>query len=121
MTFGARVEYLKHDRHIFEKHILQTHPNDHQIFCDINGIMRRLAVSIPGQACHTDLTFSGQINHLMIDNWAIYMMNDELNRRLLEFQDDQVLTIKSNVIDNMLPGWEKLKVQDSLLSAMKLQ
>lgn len=121
MTFAVRSEYLTHDWRILDEYTNGIHPNDHQLFCDVNGSMRRLAVSIPGWACHTDLTFSGKANHLLIEPWAIEMMNAQLDRDLVSFQDEQVLAIKAKVIDKLVPGWDKLKMQDSLLKAMKLQ
>lgn len=121
MTFAMRAEFLRHDWKLFDQYTNDVHPNDHQLFCDINGSMRRLAVAIPGWACHTDLTFSGVANRMLIDNWAIEMMNNQLDKEIVNFNDEQLIAIKSKVIDNMVPGWDKLKMQDSLIKAMKLQ
>ena len=120
MTFAMRAEFLRHDWAILDRYTDGQHPNDHQLFCDLNGSMRRVGVAIPGYACHTDLTFSGAAGRMLIEEWAIELMNRQLDQDIDNFQDEQLSAIKARVIDKMPAGWDKLKMQDSLLKAMKL-
>lgn len=120
MTFATRVELLQHDYNVWKEYTSGEHPNDHQAFCDLNGRGRRLAVCIPGRACHTDLTFSGQVSHVLIDPWAIDMMIHELDRRLDEAQKDNFpfWLLRQSILENKkLGGWELLKMQAALLDS----
>jgi hypothetical protein len=84
MTFGAKIRTLKKDMKIWEEYTSGDHPFDHDIFMSLNNKDRRLAVCIPGVACHTDLSFSGMINQMSLDPWAIDMMVAYLNRECEE-------------------------------------
>ena len=69
MTFGTKVKTIKEDIDVFREFTKGDHPHDHHIFTKLSSdYRRRLAVCIPGSACHTDLTFSGAVNHVMIDD-----------------------------------------------------
>jgi hypothetical protein len=98
MTFGTTVKTLKADLDIWKKHTTSDHPYDHDIFTDLKAKGRRLIVPIPGAACHTDLTFFGQIKMLMLEDWAIeYLMGEE-----------------AKAILGNRKGWERLQVCDAI-------
>lgn len=116
MTFGCKVGTLREDKSVWDKWTDGDHPHDHKAFTELNKKERTLAVSIPGVACHTDLTFSGSINHVMIDSWAIELMIEELRQELqnyyrgkLEESDDYRYTVGSKT------GWSALISLDALL------
>lgn len=84
MTFSTKVGTLREDKDIwFNYEFTGEHvPHDHHIFGKLNEKGRRLAVAIPGVACHVDLTFSGTVNAMLLEHWAIDMMIDELSQEL---------------------------------------
>lgn len=72
MTFGTKAGTLKEDLDIWLKHISGNHPHDHLVFSELGKVKRRrLAVCIPGSACHTDLEYSTRTNKMLIEPWAI--------------------------------------------------
>ena len=80
MTFGTKVGKLREDKDIWfdDEMTGEFVPHDHHIFGKLNEKGRRLAVAIPGVACHVDLTFSGTVNVMLMEHWAIDLMIDEL-------------------------------------------
>lgn len=86
MTFASTVKALKEDYDIWEYYLKgRQHPPDHEIFCALGtrAIPKKLAVAIPGLACHTDLTFSGASGMDMIDEWAILLLADHLRSKVI--------------------------------------
>lgn len=71
MTFGVKCKTLKSDKAIWWKHTESHHPFDHHIFTELGEKKRRLAVCIPGAACHMDLTFSNQMQENLIEAWTL--------------------------------------------------
>ncbi len=72
MTFGTTVAHLKADWEIWEKYTEGHHPVDHFIFKDLRELKkRRLAVCIPGQACHMDLGLSARPKGFRVEEWAL--------------------------------------------------
>lgn len=126
MTFAAKVSALKEDIDIFKKHTGTVekdgeHPIDHEIFCELREKGRKLAVCIPGAACHTDLTFSGFAGALMIEPWAIQTMIHELEEKLenvekrIKREDFAEFTqLKLSVVSGKV-GWDRLVGLDALL------
>jgi len=115
MTFATKIKTLKEDIDIWEKYTKENHPHDHQIFTDLNKEKnRRLAVCIPGSACHTDLEYSGRVGKVLIDSWAIEMMINQL------MNDLKNKTIKENIelICNNKNGWQKLVALDALYKSL---
>lgn len=88
MTFGTKVGTLREDKDIWFDEALTggTHPHDHHIFNKLNEKGRRLAVPIPGAACHTDMHFSGMVNVMLIEPWAIQFMIDELTQEISSYE-----------------------------------
>lgn len=84
MTFGCKVKTLREDEEIWMDEELTggDHPHDHQIFNKLSEKNRRVAVCIPGVACHIDLTFSGLVNYMLMEPWAVDMMTDELEKEV---------------------------------------
>lgn len=77
MTFAAKVKTLREDKDVWRKWCDEKFPwpQDHMAFQELqNDKGRRLAVSMPGAACHTDLTYSIETNKDWIDPWATEMM-----------------------------------------------
>ncbi len=121
MTFATTAASLKEDLDIWQEFTAENHPHDHQIFKALNKKGRRLAVSIPGLACHTDLEFSGRMKQMLIDGWAIEkmlsiykgrvfcLMSDKENQGDTEF----IETAKALLKDK--EGWERLVAYDAIL------
>lgn len=123
MTFGAKISTLKEDVDVFKKHVVTEHPSDHDIFCELREKGRKLAVSIPGAACHTDLTFSGMAGALMMDPWAIQTLIVELEDKLenvekrIQPEDKKVFyELKRSILNNK-ENWDKLIGLDALLKS----
>ena len=89
MTFGTKVGTLREDKDIWFDEDLTggEHPHDHHIFTKLHKKGRRLAVPIPGAACHVDLHFSGMINTMLIEPWAIELMIQELHKEIDEIEN----------------------------------
>jgi hypothetical protein len=112
MTFGATVKTLKEDQDVFRKYCAESHPRDHAIFTELKERGRKLAVCIPGLACHTDLTLSGEMNQVLIDPWAIQMMTDHLQasvKCLLDGHETEEYTALWQKT-----GWDRLVGLDAL-------
>lgn len=114
MTFGSRVSTLKSDLEIWRKHTEGAHPYDHEIFVTLGLNDRRLAVCIPGAACHTDLTFSGRCNEVLVDNWAIAEAIEWLEARLQKIDDEDFQKLIRDVLGTGRKGWDRLKMLDAL-------
>ena len=126
MTFGTKVSTLKEDVEVFKKHVgvvdgSANHPVDHDIFCELRDKGRKLAVCIPGAACHTDLTFSGMVGALMIEPWAVQTMILELEDKLknvekrIQPNDQEAFSaLKASILGNKT-NWDKLVGLDALL------
>jgi len=78
MTFASTAKQLKEDAKVWEKYTRDTHPQDHKIF---TTLAKKLLVSIPGLAFHTDLTYPLQKNMVdkMIEPWVYEYMEKELD------------------------------------------
>lgn len=108
MTFATKVKTLKEDLEIWKKYIDGSHPHDHLIFSDLNkSKRRRLAVCIPGAACHTDLEYSGRMKKVLIEPWAINLMINELIKKIPNINFDEWIGQKE--------GWEKLVALDAIV------
>jgi glycosyltransferase involved in cell wall biosynthesis len=83
MTFGTKVKTLKQDMKVWNEFTSEDHPYDHFIFKKLTEEKkRRLAVCIPGAACHLDLTFSETVHHMLIEPWAIEMMIEQMEKNI---------------------------------------
>lgn len=108
MTFATKVKTLKEDLETWTKFTDGVHPHDHQIFTELNkDKRRRLAVCIPGVACHCDLDFSIRVKRNLIEPWAIELMCDEL---IAQRECDNQLTLS---VLNSKKGLEKLMLLDA--------
>lgn len=126
MTFAAKVKILREDVDVFKKHTGTVeqegeHPVDHEIFCELKEKDRKLAVCIPGAACHTDLSFSAMAGAMMIEPWAIQTMINELEEQLKDIEKrikaedkDEFSSLKKSVLAGK-EGWGKLVGLDALL------
>lgn len=119
MTFATRVKTLKEDYNVWKRYTVGDHPCDHQIFSELTSQGRKLAVCIPGKACHTDLAFSGAVNHLLIDSWAIEQMVQTLSLEVEGGQPTWVEELKSVLLTSDVQGWERLKRLDAITQAIK--
>jgi hypothetical protein len=107
MTFGSTIRTLKEDIDIWKKFTNESHPHDHYIFKELSKEKkRRLAVCIPGSACHTDLEYSQRTKKMLIEPWAIQLMIDQ-------FRNEIGLEADSEWIANK-KGTEKLMALDAL-------
>ena len=98
------------------------HPDDHRLFSFLKAKGRTLGVCIPGRACHTDLTFSGGVNAMLIEPWAIEMM---INKRFSQVRYELMCEENHKELNPLLfkadnkKGWEKLVALDVLYQAYK--
>lgn len=107
MTFGTKVKNLKEDLDVWKKYTDAAHPHDHDIFLELGKIKkRRLAVCIPGVACHTDYEFSKMTKRLHMENWAIELMIRQLEGELKASNCEYTLHNKF--------GMEKLTALDEI-------
>lgn len=108
MTFATKIKTLKEDYDVWKKYTDGVHPHDHHIFTELNKEKRRrLAVCIPGVACHCDLEYSTRVKRNLIEPWAIDLMCDEL---ISQRECDNALTLK---VLNSKKGLEKLMLLDA--------
>jgi len=128
MTFASTAGVLKKDLNIWEKYTKENHPHDHHIFTDLGKEnKRRLAVCIPGCACHTDLEYSNRVQRVLIEPWAISMMIKEVKNKINSSLNDSK-NPKINVFgfldfEQFLASdwfcskndWEKLTTLDAIL------
>lgn len=71
MTFAANKKSLEDDISIWMQFLSGKHPHDHLAFSALNEKGRKLAVSIPGLACHTDLTWGDERGRFAMEDWAM--------------------------------------------------
>lgn len=113
MTFGVKAKTIKEDIAIWEEFTSESHPWDHEIFKKLGkDKRRRLAVCIPGVACHTDLTFSGAVSTVLMESWAIDLMIDELEYQCGNIFDGNVLQLVGDK-----QGWERLVALHAIVTA----
>ena len=122
MTFGTKVGKLREDKDIWfdDEMTGEFVPHDHHIFGKLNEKGRRLAVAIPGVACHVDLTFSGTVNAMLMEHWAIDMMIDELTAELEEYWDKRRPVVVSKSDKEKVPKYmqeyiDYCKLRDSMI------
>lgn len=113
MTFAAKVKTLKEDMEVWLKYTAGEHPHDHHIFTELGKKGRKLAIPIPGAACHTDLTFSGEIGKQLIEPWAIQMVTERLQGILDEYRGSYYRNTRGVALFQK-EGWERLVILDSL-------
>jgi hypothetical protein len=109
MTFGTRVKTLIEDMDIWKKWTSEDHPYDHEIFNDLRAKSRSLILPIPGAACHMDLTFFGQIKMLMMEDWAIEYLTQEL---------EKTMGPEGKSILGNRKGWDRLQVAHAIKEMM---
>lgn len=121
MTFASRPKILKEDLEIWKEFTDGDHPHDHFIFQKLaKEKRRRLAVCLPGAACHTDLTYSGRMHHMLVEPWAIEMMvvqrEDDIWENLRDWAPEKAasfLQMKEAMLGER-QGWERLIALDAL-------
>jgi len=118
-----KLSPIKHEE-IWDEFTSEEHPHDHLIFTKLVEKGRRLAVSIPGVACHVDLTFSGVVCHMSIEPWAIELMCDHLEKEMADivqanpFRAGEYADLKKSLVINRT-GQEKLMVLDAMRQVFK--
>jgi hypothetical protein len=105
MTFGVKVKTLLEDIDIWKKWTSGDHPHDHEIFTELREKSRSLIVPIPGAACHLDMTFSGQANMLMMEDWAIEYLIQEF---------EKTMGPEGKAILGSRKGWERLRMAQAI-------
>lgn len=108
MTFGTKVGRLEQDLDIWKEFTSGNHPHDHNIFTKLaKEKNRRLAVCIPGVACHTDLTVSTEMRMVLIDDWAVQMAIGYLESQMTSEQINMVAEKDS---------WDKLIAMQAIMA-----
>lgn len=115
MTFATKIKTIREDKDIWLEHTSGNHPWDHKIFVDLGKKGRKLAVSIPGAACHTDLTFSGMIGKNLIEPWAIEMMTSHINEEIKLIENDS----SDRLAAMTKAGWDRLIALDAIKFNLK--
>jgi len=124
MTFGVKAKTLREDMETWKKFTSEDHPHDYHIFTELGEKKRRLAVCIPGAACHTDLTFSGTVNYMTIDPWAVQMMIDMIEEELANkvrasaLRAGEYVEIRTSLVGNKT-GPERLMALDAMRQVFK--
>jgi hypothetical protein len=115
MTFATKVKTIKNDYPIWAKYLTEDHPDDHGVFSELHNTRgsEKLAVSIPGLACHTDLTFSGRMGSVLMEEWAIDMMANHLRQNLEQTMPDMSINL---LLANTKSKWESLVMMDAILA-----
>jgi hypothetical protein len=117
MTFAAKRKTIKEDIEVWEKYTQDPHPHDHYIFSELNKEkQRKLAVCIPGSACHVDLEYSSRVNCLLIEPWAINLMISQLEYEL----SNNALYNQQKPWINEKFGWDKLVALDAVRESSRL-
>jgi len=126
LTFATTLKTLKEDQEIWLDKLGQIersmgvapdHPHDHRMWQLLKEKGRKLIVPIPGQACHVDLTFSGDVSAMLIEPWAIEMMID---KRLSEVPVEKKEVCELlDVMTKGKDGWSKLIALDALCQEYK--
>lgn len=111
MTFGAKVDVLRRDIEVWKSFVDGNHPHDHKIFSLLREGGRKLAVCIPGVACHMDMTFSGHAHELLMDDWALELLYQEIEGRLSGNQHE----MKKKIIKDSMTKWDRLKMISALV------
>lgn len=57
MTFAAKVNTLKQDKHIWHKHLTTAHPNDFAAFLELRNMGRTLILPIPAKSTHCEIKY----------------------------------------------------------------
>lgn len=120
MTFATKVKTLKEDWKVWETYTSETHPHDFKIFYTLKSQKKDLAVSIPGLACHTDLTYPNSKNldiDDLIEPWAISLLDSELTS--LVCRSDEALMLVKNLDLKEYQGYKKLMLLDALCKLKK--
>lgn len=113
MTFAAQVKTLRADFQEWMAGTENQHPDDHGTFTLLGEKKQRtLAVSVPGVACHTDLTYSTHVGHNTMEEWAV---EQALGYLLWQLEPEA-----SSVVDNMRrAGMTKLQQAACLEELLK--
>ena len=81
-----------------------------------------LAVSIPGAACHVDMTFSALVDRVMIEPWAIETMLRDMEEkvsniktRLLSEDKQRFADLERSVLRGR-KGWDRLIGLEALIN-----
>lgn len=120
MTFATTVKTLKEDWKIWHNNTESTHPHDFAIFNQLKSNNKELAVSIPGLACHVDLTYPNSKNldiDDLIEPWAISLLDTALTHSVCK--SDEALMFLKHIDLKEYQGHKKLMLLDALCKLKK--
>lgn len=101
MTFATKVGTLRKDLAVWEKYTAGDHPHDHEIFLEL-GVNRKLAVTIPGLAYHTDLTYPEKAMRIQLDKWLLDLVTHNISGEITEkMQHEEMLDFFDNYQDEL--------------------
>lgn len=109
MTFASTAGVLKNDMEIWHQWCGGTNPEDHGAFSHLNTKGRKLAVCIPGVACHTDLNYSTIIGENWIEPWAIQLMLKDVEKSIYKGYDDNAIDAMEDVLHHQRGQHNELK------------
>lgn len=110
MTFASTAGVIREDFGVWERHAGGSHPNDHGAFTELGGRGRKLAVSIPGKACHCDPTWGGME---AIEPWAVEMVLDHYSG--LAEDDHTACAYRDKILADSCSRVDKLKMLHGVL------
>ena len=71
LTFASTAGQLRRDQALWLDFAGGRLVKGHETFCELSRRGRRVAVCIPGAACHTDLTYSRVAGEMLMEPWAL--------------------------------------------------
>lgn len=98
MTFAATAKILKQDFYIWDLQTKDETPHDHKAFCCLSKSNHKLAVCIPGAACHVDLAYSLALESNQIESWAIQMMIKQIEQSIYKSWNANAIEIMEKMI-----------------------
>lgn len=98
MTFASTVKTLKEDYAVWDANLRSEIPTDHFAFLALAKSNHRVAVCIPGSACHIDLTYSLTTESNQIEPWAIQMMLKQVEQSIYQSWNADAIELMEKII-----------------------
>lgn len=97
MTFASKISNLCEDIEIWEKACSDETPHDHEAFLEIRSKNKCVLASIPGLACHTDLSFSIHQGEDQTETWATDYLIDDLVKTIYQSWNADAIELMEDI------------------------
>lgn len=97
MTFASKIKTLRQDLEIWEKACSDETPHDHEAFVELRSKNKFVLSSIPGLACHTDLSFSLHQGDNQTEPWAINYLIDDLVKSIYQSWNGDAIELMEDI------------------------